>query len=100
MVAAREELGDLRRKIELEVGRVVLGLRNEVAVARAREATLADALKDIKEEVAQLNTAGIELRALEREAEASRTLLETFLLRSRETTSQVSFQEPDVAVLS
>ncbi len=40
------------------------------------------------------------MRALEREAAASRGLLETLLARSKETTSQQSFQEADANIIS
>ena len=69
-------------------------------MARAREATLAGALGQLRDEVGQLNTDQVTLRALEREAEASRTLLETFLTRSKETVNQEDFQEADATLVS
>ena len=99
MKNARNELRELRAKIGTEVDRIVKGLQNEVAVARVREVAVTKALDELKKEVGRLNATGIELRALEREAEASRTLLESILARSKETTTQESFQEPDASVL-
>ncbi|MGH2991216.1 MAG: polysaccharide biosynthesis tyrosine autokinase, partial [Solirubrobacterales bacterium] len=74
--------------------------RNEVNVAGAREGTLAAALDRLRAEVGQANTDEVTLRALEREAEASRALLETFLARSKETGSQEDLQQADATVLS
>jgi uncharacterized protein involved in exopolysaccharide biosynthesis len=51
----RAELRDLRTKIQLEVKRVIQGLRNEVSIARARVASLAASLDQFKQEMAQLN---------------------------------------------
>jgi polysaccharide biosynthesis transport protein len=100
MINIRAEAEDLRQKIAEEVDRVVHGLRNEVSVAGAREGTLAAALDGLREEIGQANTDEVSLRALEREAEASRALLETFLARSKETGSQKDFQQADATVIS
>jgi capsular exopolysaccharide synthesis family protein len=100
MITAIAQLRDLRSKIGLEVDKIVQGLRNEVAVARARAATLRGSLDQLKGDVAQLNTAEVQLRAMEREAEASRTLLETLLARSKQTSSQEDFQQADANILS
>jgi polysaccharide biosynthesis transport protein len=100
MINLRAEAEDLRQKIAQEVDRIVQGLRNDVNVARAREGTLAAALDRLREEVGRANTDEVTLRALEREAEASRALLETFLARSKETGSQEDFQQADATIIS
>ena len=100
IINIRAETEDLRQKIAQEVNRILHGLRNEVSVATAREGTIAAALEQSREEVAQANTDEVTLRALEREAEASRALLETFLARSKETGSQDDFQQADATVIS
>lgn len=100
MINIRAESADLRQKIAEEVNRIVQGLRNEVGVARARESTLAGALDQLRDQVGRLNTDQVTLRALEREAEANRTLLETFLARSKETGSQEDFQQADATLVS
>jgi capsular exopolysaccharide synthesis family protein len=100
MINATAQLRDLRAKIGIEVDKIVQGLRNEVAVARARTATIRNSLDQLKGDVAQLNTAEVQLRAMEREAEASRTLLETLLARSKQTSSQEDFQQADANILS
>jgi polysaccharide biosynthesis transport protein len=100
LINIRAEAEDLRQKITEEVDRVVQSLRNEVSVARVREDTLVAALDRLREEVGQANTDDITLRALEREAEASRALLETFLARSKETGSQEDLQQADAMVIS
>ncbi|HEX9789296.1 MAG TPA: polysaccharide biosynthesis tyrosine autokinase [Kiloniellales bacterium] len=100
MINARAQLADLRGKVKLEVDKVIQGLRNEVAVARARSATMAKSLEDLKDEVGRLNSFEVQLRALEREATASRALLEQLLTRSKETSSQEDFQQADASVVS
>ncbi len=100
MINARAELRDLRAKIALEVDRVVQSLRNEVAIARARSSSLKASLNSVKNKVAKLNQSEVALRALEREANASRSLLENLLHRTKETASQESFQQADANIVS
>jgi capsular exopolysaccharide synthesis family protein len=99
-ISTRAELRDLRARIQLEIDRVIQGLRNEVSVARARSSALARSLEDVKKDVAISNRREVQLRALEREASASRTLLESLLERTKETASQETFQEADAGILS
>jgi len=94
------ELRDLRAKIEVEVDRIVRNLSNQVEVARARERSLSASLEQMRTEVASANQAEVKLRALEREAEAGRTLLETFLNRFRETSNQPDLEQPDARIIT
>ena len=100
MINIRAEIADLKQKIASEVRKIVQGLRNEVAVARAREAELQRGMASMEARVSEVNQRGIRLRALEREAEASRTLYETFLTRFKETREQEDFQRPDARIIS
>lgn len=100
MINGRAQLSDVRSKVKLEVDKVVQGLRNEVAVARARASSMGTSLVNLKSEVARLNASEVQLRALEREATASRTLLEQLLARSKETSSQEDFQQADANIVS
>jgi succinoglycan biosynthesis transport protein ExoP len=100
MLSARAQLQDLEAKIRTEIGRIAKDYRNEVAVARAREASLSASLETIKGQVADLNQSDIHLRSLEREADASRTLLENFLARYKETASEQSLHQPDASIIS
>jgi capsular exopolysaccharide synthesis family protein len=88
MISARAEMNDLRAKISAEVDKIVQNLRNEVSVARAREASLRSSLKGLEQQMADQNDSGIDLRALQREADANRQLYETFLSRFKETSME------------
>ncbi len=100
MIDVRAEMRDLGAKIATEVGKVVQGLGNKLAVARARESSLKGSVDRLKGEVAVLNRAEIRLRALEREASANRVLFETFLARSKETLEQDEIQRPEARIIS
>lgn len=98
--AMRAQMADIRREIEREIARLTSGIRNEFEVARSREASLERSLADLKAQSATIDGAAVRLRELEREAQASRTLLEQSLLRFRETSEQEGLQRPDAQVLS
>lgn len=102
MISARAALRDVQAKIAAEVGKIVQKLENDVGVARAREIALQDSLEQLKARMAQSNTAEVQLRALEREAAAERTMLETFLTRYEETSAQTdsAVQQSGARVIS
>ena len=102
MIQLRAELSDLQKKIKVEVNRVVSSLRYEAEVAGVRKRSLEDSLNKLKQEEAKLNTARVELQALQREAEADRNVLEALLARLKETSSQenADIYQPDARVIS
>ncbi|MFN4090600.1 MAG: GumC family protein [Alphaproteobacteria bacterium] len=100
MIGVRAELDDIRSKIAIEVKQIVQSLRNEAEVARAREGTLVGGLDALKRNMGRANVSEVRLRALEREAAASRALFENFLSRLKETTAQENLQQPDARIIS
>ncbi len=102
MISARAELSDIQAKIESEVKKVVLALQNEVGIAKARESTLSESLERLKVRLGQSNTAEVQLRALEREGEADKALLETFLARFEQKSAEqdIESQRPDARIIS
>lgn len=102
MASARAELRDIQAKVQAEVGKIVQALENEAAVARARENALQQSLEQTKASLAQSNVAGVQLRSLEGQAEAERTMLKAFLNRFEETSAQMDIanQRSDVRLLA
>ena len=100
MLQVQAELDDIRKRIDEEVHKVVLGLQNEVEVARTREASLAQSLAAAERQSGSQNREAVQLRALEREAAANRTLYETFLGRFKETSTTQGTETADARVLS
>jgi capsular exopolysaccharide synthesis family protein len=72
----------------------------QIGNTRARVEALSTNLEQLKTESADLQQSRIELRELEREAESSRVLLETFLSRFKETTNQQDLQKADARIIS
>lgn len=102
MIAAKAELADVQGKINREINKVVNALENEVGVARARETALERGLDQLKTRLSQSNTAEVQLRALERDAEASRAMLESFMARFEQTSAQLdsSINDTNARVIS
>jgi capsular exopolysaccharide synthesis family protein len=100
MISARAEKADIIEKIRLEIDKIIQSLRNDFAVARARTQSVRSELEGLKADVAKLNAAEVQLRALDREATASRQLLVQLLTRSKETASQTNFQQPDATIIT
>ncbi|MGE5146038.1 MAG: GumC family protein [Candidatus Eiseniibacteriota bacterium] len=100
MINVNAELADLRQKITIEVRNIIANLRTELEVAKAREASLGRDLSSMEQRVGGLNEKEVQLRALEREATANRTLLNTFLQRFKETSGQEGIQAPDSRIIS
>ncbi len=100
LIRARAELDQIQSQIRIEVQKVASALSNDLVAAKAREGSLSDSLDKLKGEAGAQNQVEVKLRALQREATASWTMLETFLLRAQETSSQETFQSADAHIVS
>lgn len=85
--ALKSQLQGIRDQIRGETRKVLVGLDNEVEVARLRERQLVQQMNVLKAASAEAGEDEVGLRALEREAAAQRQLLETYLARYREAVS-------------
>jgi polysaccharide biosynthesis transport protein len=86
----KAQIADLDRQIRTEAERLTHVLENEARIAGARLDALNSSLDALKKQAAATNGEDVELRALEREAKAQRDLLESYLLRYRETMARES----------
>lgn len=94
------QLADIRGAVAAEVAKVVQSLRHEVEATRSRVETLRANLTRLEGELGQDNAEAIRLNELEREAEASRQLLVSFLERANEAEVQPNIGEPSAVVIS
>lgn len=83
-----KQVEDLKRTISEEIDRFAQSAKNDLTRARDYEASLNRALEAQKRQSLQLSQAAVRLRELEREADASRDVYQSFLKRSRETEEQ------------
>jgi uncharacterized protein involved in exopolysaccharide biosynthesis/Mrp family chromosome partitioning ATPase len=84
-VSAQAQVRDARRQIAEELARIVQGARAELDRARSAEAQISQTVERLKRETLTSGAAAVQLRELEREADANRQVYQAFLLRARET---------------
>ncbi len=100
VINVRRQLADTDREIDQEANRIVASLESEVTIAQQRLNAVEGSASRLRGELVDNNQASVRLRELERNAEASRTLYESFLSRFRQTTEQESLQEADARIIS
>ncbi len=94
------QIDETRRKIRAEANRVVESIAVARDAARDQVAELARRVRTLEEKALAQSAGEIELRQLERQAQASRLLYENFLGRLQETSQQESLQSADARVIS
>ena len=94
-----KQVDDLRRNISEEVGRFAQSAKNDLARARDFEASLTKTLDTQKQRSVELGHASVRLRELERDVEASRSVYQSFLKRSRETEEQESLNTSSARII-
>jgi capsular exopolysaccharide synthesis family protein len=100
MLKAQRELQDIDAQIQAEIRRIVSNLEAKVQVSRERAGVVAGALSGAKGALASNNRAMVRLNELQRTAEASRSLYESYLNRYKETSSQQGIEQSDARIVS
>lgn len=98
--AVETQKRDLDAKIATEVGRLTGSISNDVAVARANVASLQASLGQAEKLATGQDFVRVKLRALQSNADSTRTMYEAFVTRLRETQDQDVIQNPDARVIS
>ncbi|PHR56061.1 MAG: capsular biosynthesis protein [Robiginitomaculum sp.] len=96
----QSELADVNAQIQSEISRIVSSLRGEVSIARQRLTSLERDVTKLTSKLTTNNSALVRLRELERNANANRTLYESFLDRFKQTSQQQSLLEADARIIS
>ena len=100
LVRLEQQLTEVQRNISAEAGRIVSASEIDLRAAQAQEASLMDEVRRLEQKALEQSRNQVQLRQLDREAEASRVLYENFLGRLQETSEQEDLQEADARVLS
>jgi exopolysaccharide transport family protein len=96
----RAQRQDTQRLINEEISRIMQSTRHDYDVARSRETSLQQSFDQLKGLSSSSGPALVRLHELQREAEANRTLYESYLARSKDTTAQESLEMPDSRVVT
>jgi len=100
LLRLQRQLEEVRKNIEDEAARIISAVKIELDSVLAQEAALIQEVRELETKALEQSRNEVELRQLEREAQASRTLYENFLSRQQETSAQEDLQEADSRVLS
>lgn len=100
VVNVRAERGNLRRSLQEETRRIIITLRNDYEVAKAREDQLKASLDQISGRSGSDEATAVQLRELERTAAANKTLYEDFLSRAKLTQEQTELETRDARIIN
>jgi capsular exopolysaccharide synthesis family protein len=102
LIQLRAEKQRLEEKMQTEIRRIAVSLNNQAQMARDRENSLQGNLQNVKALMANANEASIGLRTLERQAEASKILLERMMSALLQTSAgeNAKSQTPDARLIS
>jgi capsular exopolysaccharide synthesis family protein len=94
------QLADIGGRIAEEMRRIAAAARNDLDVATMREANIERQIAELEARNASQLRADVHLRELERVADASGLVYETFLSRLRETSQEQYLSKADARVVS
>jgi capsular exopolysaccharide synthesis family protein len=100
LIAAREQLNDIDRQIAQEVQRSVLALDAAARASASKLASLAGSLGNATGTLAANNSALVALDDLDRRAQSSQELYESYLNRYKEAVARSGAEQPSSAILS
>jgi uncharacterized protein involved in exopolysaccharide biosynthesis/Mrp family chromosome partitioning ATPase len=100
--ALRSQLTNLQKQIASEAGNILDSLEGETKTAALREKELMKNLNGLKVESGRAGDEGVELKALQAEADSQQLLLESYLTRYREAKSRNdrNYQPSDARIIS
>jgi capsular exopolysaccharide synthesis family protein len=100
VLSATSELADLQTSITREIARIRAAASKEYQLAQAKEDSLSQTLGSLEDQATDLSSRSIELRALERETEANRRILEDFLGTHKQLTAFNQLERADAMIVS
>ncbi|WEX75477.1 polysaccharide biosynthesis tyrosine autokinase [Sinorhizobium numidicum] len=99
-VSLRAEQSDVARQIYQELQQLTASYKNEYEVARSREASLRESIQGMAGKNSEASKSLVQLRELEQQAAALKTLYESYLGRYEQATQQRSFPIAKARVIS
>lgn len=100
VIAAQQEIKQIQRDIQTEIGNIRKAIKNELTTVEKQKEMLEEKLTELQKQADSFQEKQGTLQALQLEEAASKKLLDSFLARSEEISSQVDFTRPDVRIVS
>ncbi len=100
MLKSQRELADIDSQIQAEIKRLISNLQAKVQVARQRTSSIQSTLSGAKGTLSANNAASVQLNELQRNADAVRTLYQSYLDRFKQTSTSQGIETSDARVVS
>ncbi len=101
LINKKNELLDIRKKIDEEVAKIALNLGNELEIAEVRELSLFNAVTDLENQIKEQNENLVTLEALQADVEAQIAVRDSVLERFKELDLQgQQIQRADARLIS
>jgi succinoglycan biosynthesis transport protein ExoP len=100
LIRVREQVTTLRGQIDAELRRIAVSAEQELDRARQNQAQLAAMLQQSENQSLGTKQALVQLRELQREAQASRMVYESYLVRARELDEQQGLNTTSARIIS
>jgi capsular exopolysaccharide synthesis family protein len=100
MLKAKRQLADIDAQIQQELRTIIANLETKVQVSRERANAMGGSLGGAKGTLAANNRAMVRLNELQRTADASRTIYESYLNRYKETSTQEGIGQSDAHIVT
>lgn len=100
LIRTREQLAEVREQIQAEIGRVISNLRAKKQVSEDRLSAIAASLAGARSKLAANNAAMVGLSELERAAEASQGIYDTYLGSYKQLLAAEGTAKPMARILS
>lgn len=99
MIAANTELAAAQAALKAQVEQVVAGIESSYQLAVANEGSLRSSFEAKKGQIQDISRKEFQLRELEREVEANRSLYDTFMTRLKETTATADLESVNARIV-
>jgi capsular exopolysaccharide synthesis family protein len=100
ILSVQQEKATLQKKIKAEVARILKTIENDSEVTQSRIKALEKEIRTVSGGTSVDREVAVKLRELERDADASRNIYNSFLARYKETADQQQLIEADAKVVS
>lgn len=98
LVTARQQLDDIDRLIASQGSRVVSGLQTQAQASAGRASEIAAKLSATRNELAGADNAAVRLRELEAELAAPKSLLDAYMARLAQISTQSGIEQADARI--
>jgi capsular exopolysaccharide synthesis family protein len=100
LITARQQLADIDRLIANQGTRVVSGLQTQAQASAGRSAEISAKLSSTERELAGADKAAVHLRELQANLAAPQQLLEAYMARLAQISTQTGVEQPDARVVA